>query len=320
MKTNKLLRVTSASLIAISFAATMTSCKDDDEPTPPATNTITDIVVKGNDFSTLETGVVRTNLAGTLASAGPFTVFAPDNSAFDRSGLTAAVSSLDTATLKKIILYHALAGERIASTAIPTVTNLKKNTANGDSVFITKNAGGVFINGVKVKTADVGADNGVIHVVDRVIVPPTGNIVQTLVADTSFSFLVAAVTRVSNVTGTNVAAILSGPGIYTVFAPNNNGFRSIGITSTAQIDATPGADLLGILAVHVLANRAFSCDLVNGASLALPLASPKTIAVRFAGSDVFLKVNATSTESKVIGTDRMARNGVIHVIDRVLLP
>jgi uncharacterized surface protein with fasciclin (FAS1) repeats len=323
MKKNKLLRVTTAFLLAIYALTVFTSCDDDDPEPVVTTNTITDIVVNGNDFSTLETAVLRTNLAGTLSSAGPFTVFAPDNAAFNTSGLTGAASTLDTATLKKILLYHTLAGERITSSAIPTVTNLKKTTANGDSVFITKTGGNVFVNGVKVKTPDVSADNGIIHVVDRVIVPPAGNIVQTLIADTSFSLLVAAVVKVSGPapggTGVDVAALLSGPGIYTVFAPNNTAFRNAGLVDVAAINAQNPTTLLGILAVHVIGNRGFSCDLTNGGSLALPLAPGKNIAVRIAGG-VFLKVAAASAESQVIATDKMARNGVIHTIDRILTP
>lgn len=315
MKKKQLFNSSLALLLALS-PVLFISC-DEDEVTPaPATNTITDIVARNGSFSTLLTAVTRTNLGGTLSGAGPFTVFAPDNDAFNRSGLTAAASTLDTATLKKILLYHTLAS-RVASTAI-SGTNNRTTMVSGDSVFITKNTGGVFVNGVKVKTADVSADNGVIHVLDRVLLPPAGNLVQVAQADTVFSYLVAAVVRAS--TGaTNVAAVLSGGGPYTLFAPTNQAFREAGFPTIASIQAADPNTLAGILTVHVTGGRVFSCDLSNGQT-ANTLSPGKTIKVNITGSGVFVKVNPTSTEAQVTGTDVMARNGVVHVINKVLLP
>jgi uncharacterized surface protein with fasciclin (FAS1) repeats len=303
--------------VLFAFGSSLAVACGDDDPVPqPASNTITDIVVKNPAFSTLKTAVTRTNLGGTLSGTGPFTVFAPDNDAFTKSGLTAAANTLDTATLKKILLYHTL-GAKVPASAI-SGTNNKTVMVNGDSVFITKNAGGVFVNGVKVKTADVGADNGVIHVLDRVLLPPGGNLVQTAQADTIFSYLVAAVVRAS--TGsTNVAAVLSGNGPYTLFAPTNQAFREAGFLTIGDIQVADPNVLASILTVHVVSGRAFSCDLSNGQTVNT-LSAGKTIKVNINGSGVFVKVNPASAEAQVTGTDVMARNGVVHVINKVLLP
>ncbi|HEX4876989.1 MAG TPA: fasciclin domain-containing protein, partial [Chitinophagaceae bacterium] len=156
--------------LLLSAPVVLTSCdKDDDENT---TNTITDVVVRNDNFSTLEAAVLKANLQGTLSGAGPFTVFAPDNAAFTASGITSTtLNSLTQAQTANIILYHAI-GAKILAADVPAGPNAKVTTASGDSVFVTKNANGVFVNGIKVTTADVSADNGVIHVIGRVLLPP----------------------------------------------------------------------------------------------------------------------------------------------------
>src|SRR5205085_170457 len=113
---------------------------------------------------------------------------------------------------------------------VPAGPNAKVVTAGGDSVFVTRNASGVYINGVKVVTPDIAASNGVIHVIEKVLMPPAGNLVQVASADTTFSYLVAAVVRASTGT-TNVAAALSANSILTVFAPTNNAFRKAGFAT-----------------------------------------------------------------------------------------
>ncbi|MBL7727319.1 MAG: fasciclin domain-containing protein, partial [Dinghuibacter sp.] len=110
-----------------------------------------------------------------------------------------------------------------------------------------------------------------------------------------------------------------GNGPFTLFAPTNQAFREAGFPSIASIQAADPNTLAGILTVHAISGRAFSCDLSNGQTVNT-LSAGKTIKVNITGSGVFVKVNPTSTEAQVIGTDVMARNGVVHVINKVLLP
>ena len=295
------------------------SCKKNDKPMPPpGPGTITSIVSSDPTLSILKSAVVKADLATTLDGTGPFTVFAPTNDAFAASGLSAdAVNGLPGATLKTILEYHTITA-KIMAADVPAGPNAKVTTASGDSVFVTKNAKGVFINGVDVTKADIAASNGVIHEISHVLLPPAGNIVEVAAKDTTFSLLVAAVVRAS--TGsTNVANLLSGAGgILTVFAPTNNAFRAIGLSSADDINKMDPNTLTSILAYHLVPGRVFSSDLSDGATPKTVQGSNVTIGI--SGSGATVKGTANATASKIIGVNVMATNGVVHVIDQVLLP
>ncbi|MFN8288843.1 MAG: fasciclin domain-containing protein [Chitinophagaceae bacterium] len=304
----------------LAMAVLATGCNKDDDPV--TTNTITDVVVKNDNFSTLEAAVLKANAQGTLSSTGPFTVFAPDNAAFTASGITTTVlNSLTQAQASTIILYHAL-GSRIPAASVPAGPNAKVVTASGDSVFVTRNASGVFVNGIKVKTADVGADNGVIHVVERVLLPPSGNIVQTAAAS-GLDSLVKAVNRATTAPGGDptLATTLS-TATLTVFAPTNAAFTQLlAALSLTDINQIPVATLLAVLRYHVVGGRAFSSDLANG-NLAMLAGGNTTISLTGgSGGGPSIRGNGNGgNASNITATNIMCRNGVVHLIDRVLLP
>ena len=166
--------------------------------------TITDIVVASDNFSTLETAVLKAELQSTLSGPGPFTVFAPDNDAFAASGITtASINGLTKQQVSSILLYHTL-GSKVLAANVPAGPNEKVVTAGGDSIFVTSNASGVFVNGIKVEQADIIASNGVIHRIGRVLMPPVGNLVATAQAPGSgLDSLVKAVLRATNGPGGN---------------------------------------------------------------------------------------------------------------------
>ncbi len=303
-KTLRIPAVLFASFLIISFSA----CKDKADPVD---NTITGIVVANADFSTLKAAVVKADLATTLSSAGPFTVFAPNNSAFAASGITSAVlSSLSAAQVKDILLYHTIPSKILAS-QVPAGPNAAVVAANGKTLFVTKNANGVFVNGIKVITADIAASNGVIHAIERVLMPASGTVVDVAVGDTTFSYLVAAVTKA------NLGATLSGTGPFTVFAPTNNAFRAAGFPTIASIQAADPTTLASILTYHVIGARVFSSDLTNGAMPTTVNGGKVTIGLT---NGATVKGNGNATASNIIATNILATNGVVHVIDRVLLP
>lgn len=213
-------------------------------------------------------------------------------------------------------MYHTLTATFLAAT-LPSGPNAKVITASGDSLFVTKNTNGVYVNGINVTIADLPASNGVIHIISKVLLPATGNIVQVASSDTSLSFLVAAVLR-SSTGSTNVAAILSGPGILTVFAPVNNAFRAQGFPTIAAINAADPNALTAILTYHVIPGRVFSCDLSNGTQVTT--ANGAKLGINIAGNLASIKGISNPVASSIIVTNRMATNGVIHIIDRVLLP
>ncbi|HLO79479.1 MAG TPA: fasciclin domain-containing protein [Chitinophagaceae bacterium] len=313
MKLKSLMSVLFFSVIAV----TISSCDKEDDNSPAAPGTITTQVVAGANLSLLESAVVKANLATTLDGAGPFTVFAPTDEAFAASGITAStINTLTAAQLQSILLYHTLPAEVFAAN-VPAGPNAKVTTASGDSVFVTKNASGVYVNGINVTQADIDASNGVIHLISRVLLPPAGNIVEVAQANSNFTFLVAAVLRASTGT-TNVAQILSSGGPFTVFAPTNDAFIAAGFANIAAINAADPNTLASILTYHVVPGRVFSSDLTNGATPATANGATVTIGVSAGGATVKGKTNTTA--SNIIGTNVMARNGVVHVIDRVLLP
>ena len=134
--------------------------------------TVVDIIVNSPDHNTLEAAVIAAGLAPTLSGAGPFTVFAPTDAAFAAlpAGTVQALLADPTGQLSKILLYHAVAGKALSGSLSngQTIT-----TINGQKVTVTINANGVFINNAKVIVADIEADNGVVHVIDAVLIPST---------------------------------------------------------------------------------------------------------------------------------------------------
>lgn len=304
----------------LSISIFITSCEKDDDDTP--SNTITDVVVSNSNFTTLETAVIKADLQTTLKGTGPFTVCAPDDAAFTASGVTPAVlNTLTAAQVKNILLYHTI-GSKIMAADVPTGPNAKVITAGGDSVFVTKNASGVFINGIKVKTADVAADNGVIHVIERVLNPPAGNIVETAVA-AKLDSLVKAVTKATTAPGgdPSLAGTLSNARL-TVFAPTNAAFTQLlGALGLNKIDDIPVATLLAVLRYHVVAGRAFSSDLSNG-NLSMLAGGNTTVNLSngTGGGPTITGNGNGSNKSNITATNIVCRNGVIHLIDRVLIP
>ena len=318
MELKKFLRQ-STFAIALSVPVLITGCDKDDDP---VNNTITDVVVGNASFTTLEAAVVKAGLQTTLSGTGPFTVFAPDDAAFTASGITTSVlNSLTPAQVSSILLYHTL-GAKVTAADVPAGPNAKVTTASGDSVFVTKNANGVFINGIKVNTADVAADNGVIHVIGRVLNPPVGNIVETAVAS-GLDSLVKAVTRATTAPGGDptLAGTLSTARL-TVFAPTNAAFTQLlGALSLTDINQIPVGTLLAVLRYHVVGGRAFSSDLTNGSLPMLAGGNTTTNLTNGTGGGPSIQGNGNGgNRSNITATNIVCRNGVVHLVDRVLLP
>ena len=309
----------SALLMALGLPVFLTSCDKDEDP---VSNTITDVVVNNASFSTLEAAVLKASLQTTLSGTGPFTVFAPNDAAFTASGITSAtLNSLTPAQVSSILLYHTIPA-RILAADVPAGPNAKVVTASGDSVFVTKNSSGVFINGIQVSTADVAADNGVIHVIGRVLNPPVGNIVETAVAS-GLDSLVKAVTRATTAVGGDptLAGTLSTAKL-TVFAPTNAAFTQLlSALSLTDINQIPIGTLLAVLRYHVVGTRAFSSDLANG-NLAMLAGGNATINLtNGTGGGPSIQGNGNGgNRSNITATNIVCRNGVVHLIDRVLLP
>jgi uncharacterized surface protein with fasciclin (FAS1) repeats len=301
-----------ATLTTFSFIA----CKKDAVVTP----TIAETVIAGANFTLLKAALTKADLVTTFQGTGTFTVFAPTDDAFKAVGIDQAFITANTKELLAAVLKYHVLGTKVAAAEIATANNTEVTTLNGKA-FVTKNAGGVSINGAKVTSPDVAASNGVIHVIDRLILPPSQDIVAYLQANANYSLLVEAVVKAG------LVSTLQGAGPFTVFAPDNTAFIALGAPySTAAgikgLTDVQTTALKNILLYHVVAARAFSANLTAGA---VPTAlATKSVTVNL---DNGVKITgiaagntATVATSPVTKFNVVATNGVIHTIDKVLLP
>lgn len=325
MKSNMTIQKTAILLAVVLFAGTIIGCKKKKDD--PAPNTVVNVVVN-NGYSTLATLVTSSpNVLNILNGAGPFTVFAPSNAAF--TGVTAPTG----AALESLLKYHVIAGQGLTAAQVIALSNnnlIKVTMANGDSVFIKAGTPGVFVNGIQVTSPNLTGSNGIVHGIGRVLLPPAGNIVQTAQSisggPAAFDSLVKAVVRVSTgATGADdILSVLSNTNALTVFAPTNQAFADLFADASfpfRQINDIPVATLRTVLRHHVVAARAFSNDLANGNigmfnGTNATVAGVGTASITIDGSGtVFNNVPAGITATNI-----MARNGVVHVISKVLIP
>ncbi|MFT6336859.1 MAG: putative surface protein with fasciclin (FAS1) repeats [Saprospiraceae bacterium] len=312
----KTLRLFGFALLMISLG--FVSCGDDDEEENDPQN-IVELASDTDNLSSLVAALDAADLVSTLEGAGPFTVFAPTNAAFDKF-LTdngyAGVADVPVDALRNILLNHVVGGKNL-STGLTTGYVESSATGAGDNtmnMYISTN-GGVTINGGSTVTAaDIDVSNGVIHIVDAVIGLPT--VVTFATADPTFSTLVAALTRES--LGVDYVGTLSAPGPLTVFAPTNDAFGALltelSVGGLADID---DATLNGVLQYHVVAGaNVRAADLTEGQVVSTFGGAEFTIDL----SDGASITDANERNTKIVVTDVQANNGVIHVVSQVLLP
>ena len=296
-------------LLLIGFLL-FTSCSDDDDVVE--TNTIVDIALADSQFSTLVAALERTNLVTTLQSAGPFTVFAPTNAAFNSLGVD--LNTLSDQELSDILLYHVLGGAAVMSTDLGEgqtyASTASASGPNGTalSALIERSGSNVTLNGsINVTTADVVADNGVIHAVDQVMLPL--DVVGHASANGSFTTLVGALAAAPG----DLVSVLSGSGPFTVFAPTNGAFDDIASTVASL---TPD-QLATVLTYHVIGGaNVRSTDLSDNAEVTTVSGQMVTVSLD-EGAQL---IDQTDTASDIVLTDVQATNGVVHVLTRVIIP
>ena len=273
----------------------------------PPNVTVADVVINSAVHETLEGAVIAADLAGALSNLeGTFTVFAPTDdafAAFDAATLAILTSNADT-KLRRALLYHVLGAEVLSSDLSDgqTATTL----FNQDITVTIDASGGVKINDANVVIADIQTLNGVVHVLDAVILPPNVTVADVVINSAVHETLEAAV----------VAADLAGAlsdlsANYTVFAPTDDAFAPVDVT-TLLLD--PTGDLQKILQYHVLASEVFAADLSDGQVATTLLGQDITVGIDAAGA-VTINGNALVTAA-----DITTLNGVVHVLNNVLLP
>jgi uncharacterized surface protein with fasciclin (FAS1) repeats len=295
---------------------------------------IVDTAVAAGDFNTLVAAVQAAGLVETLKGEGPFTVFAPTDEAFAKlpAGTVDALLADPEGALTTILLYHVVPG-KVMSTDLSD--GLEAATVQGEPVTFTIADGGAMVNDANIVAADIETSNGVIHVIDTVILPPSvvaaaeeaaaaeatpeamseataeaaapaADIVDTAVAAGNFGTLVAAVQAAGLVDA------LKGEGPFTVFAPTDEAFAKLPAGTIDALLADPSGDLTQILLYHVVPGKVMAADVSDGLEATTLQGKPVKFSVR--DGQVFIN------DAQVVATDIETSNGVIHVIDSVILP
>jgi uncharacterized surface protein with fasciclin (FAS1) repeats len=321
--------------LAAAATTMLVACGDDDAVTPAPTT----IVATAEATPTLSTLVAVAKFASTngdivnlLSNPGTLTVFAPSNAAFDALAVeltgTSTAKAADLLTpgnkqlLRDVLQYHVLTS-KVTAANIPFGKPI--TPAVGGIFKIEKGTPPVITDGrnrkINISATDIEATNGVVHLVDRVLLPADKTIVATAIASKpEFTSLVAALTFASN--GDDLVNLLNGTAKYTVFAPTNGAFDALAVALTGSSTAK-GPDLLtaankpllrSVLQYHVLAGTVLKADVPT--NTAIPTALGQTITI----SPTFVITDASGGKSNISATDVLTSNGVIHVIDKVLVP
>lgn len=279
-------------------------------------------------FTFLSAALEYTGLDDVLADPNTlYTVFAPSDKAFMNAGFATIddLTALGVDALSNILLYHVVSG-KVFSADIAVATNTEVASLQGASLFLTKKQNPlpnrkVLVNGCGVYIADVDLGNGVMHDINRVLIPPAGTVVDAAIANPDLSYLVAAVLRASQ-GSTDVAGVLSGDGPFTLFAPNNQAFINAGFATIDDINAADPDALAAILTYHVVAARVFACDVRDGDMPVMLDGNTTLIDVDENGPGRYLQVkgNSNTTGSYAYKRNLVSTNGVVHLIDQVLLP
>lgn len=265
--------------------------------------------VEAGNFKTLASVLGAADLVGALEGEGPFTVFAPTDAAFAKLP-EATVKSLlkkeNKAQLQGILTYHVVAGNVLAKDVVKLNNATTLNGQRVDIVF-DKKAGTVTIDGATVTTTDIECSNGTIHVIDSVILPVQENLVEVAAGAKTFGTLLAAAKAAG------LADVLAKKGPFTIFAPTDEAFAKLPEGTVAELLKPENkARLASILKHHVVEGRVYAdqaakltkAPTINGTELAVAIS----------------KESATIGGANIVATDIEASNGVVHVIDAVLLP
>ncbi len=293
---------------AIAYAGNGDQASSNARGNPSNRLDIVDTAVAAGSFTVLAEALGAADLVGVLKGSGPFTVFAPTDEAFAKipsDQLNAILA--DKVLLTKILTYHVVVGRLLAADVLAQTSI---DSVEGSSISVSLKDGGAFVNESKILATDVLASNGVIHVIDTVLLPPTSaeptlDIIDTAVSNGNFTILARALTEAG------LIETLKSEGPFTVFAPTDEAFAKIPSDQLNAILADK-ALLTKILTYHVVAGKLAAADVLSATTLATVEGSDINVSLQ--GSDAFVN------QSKIVATDVFATNGVIHVIDTVLLP
>ncbi len=333
--------------LLFSFAGLFTSCqKENINDVAQATSvaelggtvdrntSIYDIAASNPNFTALVAAVQKTNLVNVLRTQS-LTVLAPTNTAFARldppfnnaQNINAITNPAQISALSNILRYHVIAGRRqAAQLPVPSIASLADASGPNDNLLwisrptVSGTQSNIFVNGnTRITTRDIFASNGTIQVIDNVLIPASQTTFQIAQSNPAFSILTAALAR------TGLFSLVNDPSVnLTVFAPTNAAFAQL----PAPLNSAEGIrsirdqatlDLLrNVLLYHVVPNRVFSVDLSEGLRPGTALTNRSFLVSLSNGPSV--TGDGNSTPSRISTVNLLTRNGVIHIIDQVLLP
>jgi uncharacterized surface protein with fasciclin (FAS1) repeats len=318
--------------LGLALALGTTACQKNDTDKLPS---IASIAVTNADFSTLEDAAIQGGVAGVLSNSNPsdpsgdYTVFAPTNAAFARLGLNqgADLAVLNDGFLTSTLLYHVSNGNLAGSGLQPSSPS---GSALGPVRRFVVRGSDTYINGSKILATDVQAENGTVHVIDKVLLATGVDIVQSALAlnqskvfvTPELTFLVEAVLY-CDLAGALTAS--AGSPSFTVFAPTDAAFKQLGVDLGVALDAPadirklPKEVVTSVLLNHVIADGGKFTSEMNGGDVA-PLGGTSLTFGAFNEGTLTIKGKSNGTAANMVIPDVLTTNGVVHVIDRVLLP
>jgi transforming growth factor-beta-induced protein len=270
-------------------------------------DTIVETAVDAGQFKTLTAALKAANLVDTLKGPGPFTVFAPTDEAFSKLPANTVAELLKPENRQKladILTYHVIPGKVQAKEVIKQRGAI---AVNGQRVDIRFDEEGLKVDGAKVLTTDILCDNGVIHVIDSVILPGKATIPEIAKDSGTFEILLAAAKAAG------LADVLGSTGPFTVFAPTDEAFEKLP-KGTVEMLLKPEnkSKLVDILKYHVIPGRVYSERVLESKALKTLQGSPASVSLKDGSPRI--------EQAKILKTDIDATNGVIHVIDSVIIP
>lgn len=305
-------------LIFLLATVLFTRCnKSDSSSYNPDTSTLTFLLASSSNATIFNSAVIKANLDTVFGGASIFTLFVPTDLACTQAGYTQAViNGFTKEQAKEWVLYQTYAGGVLSSESFIGKTEEKLIMANGDSVFVTGDSNRTYVNGFELINAEAVASNGVMLALQNVLIAPTQNLYQMVSADTSLSFLTAAI-QLSTPFPDTLKITLATGGPFSFFAPDNDAFRKLGYNSPADLDTVSSASLRSIVQTSMIPQRLFSYDISDSSTF--KTVNDSTLEFNLTGISTSVQIQGDSaTQANVVSANVMAINGVLFKIDGVL--
>jgi uncharacterized surface protein with fasciclin (FAS1) repeats len=314
MKSTRIKIISGAILFTLFLSASFLSCTDEEELRP---ETITDAIQNDSRFTILRSVLMQGGMSDALRT-GSFTFFAPNDDAFRKMSITDAgqVNTMTRDSLRSVLQYLILDGLHPAS-AFEFGNKKPLQTLGGNNLFVTRDETKFLVNMANVVQTDIQTDNGIIHVIDHVPSTSPLTIAQWIGANPSFSFLSALATRAAAENPALAVELLNENSSFTFFAPTNEAFIASGFTSIQDINEADPLGLISLLTQHILRNAYFSTELKTGA---IGTIGNQQLLLAVNGKITVAGGQNSGTLPTITRSDILTKNGVIHVLDQVLLP